>query len=503
MRGQGGRGPYLADHVLDQACADSVVPLMAVAVGGIVPLIRRGREGWRVAPIRAAAVASVARRPPGSSEGGSRGTGPIAHVAPPAGDSGPRHLGAFARAAAPEVGLVQEEGIRELAEADEQSWDPGEQHEGLLVAPAQAPEEGQHRPVVVQQQEARGSSRRAAARVRAAAAGMQRGQRLDLCAAAGARASPEGHRGCRVPGRQGAVLLGRGRLPPGPAARRLAPPVYRHGPGPRRPQRGIERGGARRAPGAERAGPGDCSRRRRRRRRRGGPAAGERALRCPGASGGPHVTLRTPRPGRCGPARAPGRGRPSPQPPPLIGSAARAPAASPPLSAAARRPREEEEQPAPRPTRALAGGWRPCGPRSAGGRQRRVPRARDVFIGLRAPPGSRELGTQPAKLAALSGSASRPPSFSSSSLAPRPAPSPPAEVKVTAAPAAPRCCSRAPPPAAAAGDPREGAGETGHPGPPGRRIPANPRSLPGGAGEGSGRRAEQGRRAGGVPGGIA
>ena len=53
------------------------------------------------------------------------------------------------------VRLVQEEGVRELAEADEQRGDPGEQHEGLLVAAAQAPEEGQHRPVVVQQQETR------------------------------------------------------------------------------------------------------------------------------------------------------------------------------------------------------------------------------------------------------------------------------------------------------------------------------------------------------------
>lgn len=56
-----------------------------------------------------------------------------------------------------------------------------------------------------------------------AAGVMRRGQRLgDVTAAARARASPEGRRGRRVPGRQGAVLLGRWRQPPDPAARRLA-----------------------------------------------------------------------------------------------------------------------------------------------------------------------------------------------------------------------------------------------------------------------------------------
>lgn len=66
-----------------------------------------------------------------------------------------------------------------------------------------------------------------------------------------------------------------------------------------------------------------------------------------------------------------------------------------------------------------------------------------------APSGSRELGSQPAEAAALSGSASRPPSSCSSSPppCPRPAPSPPAEVEVTAAPAAPGSWARAPPPA--------------------------------------------------------
>lgn len=31
-RGRSGRGPYLADHVLDEASADAVVPSVAVAI---------------------------------------------------------------------------------------------------------------------------------------------------------------------------------------------------------------------------------------------------------------------------------------------------------------------------------------------------------------------------------------------------------------------------------------------------------------------------------------
>lgn len=224
---------------------------------------------------------------------------------PSAGDSGTRQLGAFAGPAAPEIGLVQKEGVRELAEANEQCRDPGEHHQGLLVAAAQAPEEGQHGAIVVQQQEARGGCRRAAARVRAAA-GVQRRQWLDLRAAAGARAPSEGRRGRRVPGRQGAVLLRRGRLPPGTTTRRLTPPVYRHGQGPRLPQRRIERGGARRAPGHSAAAEEE------------GPRP-ERVLRA-----------RRVRPPPCHPRTpvpwAPGRNRSSPQPPRLIRAAARAPA---------------------------------------------------------------------------------------------------------------------------------------------------------------------------------
>lgn len=340
---------------------------MAVAVRGVVPLVRRGPQGWRVAPVRSAAVAEVARGPPGGSgEGGGRGAVPVGPVvgSPPASRGDSRQLGAFAGLAAPEVRLVQEEGVGELAEADEQRRDPGEQHEGLLVAPAQAPEEGQHRPVVVQQQEA--GSRRA----RRAAAGMRGGQRLDLPAATGARAAPEGHRGRRVPGRQRAVLLSQGRLPPGPAARRLAPPVYRHGPGPRRPQRRIERsGGSRGRPGqsAPLQAPAAASKQ--------GPRL-ERECWPPRRVSPPPWHRRGPRaPGAAAPIgrRADGgraKASPGPQPPPLIGSAARRRRPSPPLSAAPRRPREEEERaprlrrPARRPADSGADGASsvPCSP---------------------------------------------------------------------------------------------------------------------------------------------
>lgn len=147
---------------------------------------------------------------------------------------------------------------------------------------------------------------------------------MDLPAAAVARASPEGHRGSHVPRRQRAVLLAQRWLPPGPAARRFAPPVYRHGPGPRRPQRRIERwGGFGGCP--EQSAPGQAP---------AAAAASEqgprleresaRLLRTPQSA--PMSLVQTPRPGRCGPARAPGRLRAKatrgPQPPPLIGSEA-------------------------------------------------------------------------------------------------------------------------------------------------------------------------------------
>ncbi|KAL0623130.1 hypothetical protein AAY473_006719 [Plecturocebus cupreus] len=465
--GPGGRGPYLADHVLDEAGADAVVPRVAVAVGGVVPLVRRGWQGWCVASVRAAAVAPVARGlPGGSGEGGGGEAGPVAHIPPPACGGDPRQLGAFAGPATPEVGLVQEERVRELAEADEQRRDPGEQHKGLLVAPAQAPEEGQHRPVIVQQQEARGRRRRrgAAARVRAASR-MQWGQRLDFRAAAEARASPEGRRGRRVPGRQGAVLLGRGRLPPRPAARRLAPPVYGHGPGPRLPQRRIERGGG--SAGA----PGTARRTRRLQLPPPRRARGSRGCSAaPGASGRPHFTRRTPRPGRCGPARAPGRGGQRPAGPSaaaahrLRGPGAGGRTRRSPLLRAGRGRRRSRRGARPAPLSAVAG---PAGGGADSGCCSRGGRA--VFLRLRAPPGSRELRTQPAEPAALSGSWSRPPSSSS------PPPCPPAR------PLSPRrgggnrgtCCARllrasAPSSPNALRPPgihRRGAGETGHPGP--------------------------------------
>lgn len=405
-RGRGGRGPYLADHVLYQASAEAVVPRVAVAVGGVVPLVRRGRQGRRVAPFRAAAVAEGSRRPPGGGgEGSGRGAGPVGQVAaaPPGRGRDPRRLGALAVPAAPEVGLVQEEGVRELAEADEERRDPGEQHKGLLVAAAQAPEEGQHRPVVVQQQEAR---------VRAAG-GVRGGQRLDVAAAARARASPERRRGGRVPGRQGAVLLGRGRQPPRDAARRLAPPVYRHGPGSRRAQRRIERsGGSRGAPGRAR-GPGAAAAA----AEEGPPLAGTlgcRARHCAPMAGHP-------RPG-CGPGGRRAEGGQRPRPSAAAAHRLRGPGAggrarrSPRLRA--RRASRRRSGAAPVPVPVSAGG----SPAEHGTGGSALPARPGCIYPTPAPPGSRELDASlprrprsPARLRGL------PPPPAS-----RPAPSPPA-----------------------------------------------------------------------------
>lgn len=463
---------------------DAIVPRVTVAVRGVVALVRRGPQGRPVAPVRSAAVAEVARGPPGGrGEGGGRGAVPAGPVvgSPPARGGDSRQLGAFAGLAAPEVRLVQQEGVRELAEADEQRRDPGEQHEGLLVAPAQAPEEGQHRPVVVQQQEAGG--RRAAARGRAAA-GVRGGQRLDLPAATGARAAPEGHRGRRVPGRQGAVLLAQGRLPPGPAARRLAPPVYRHGPGPRRPQRRIERsGGSRGRPGqsAPRQAPAAASEQ--------GPRL-ESECWPPRRVSPPPWHRRGPRaPGAAAPIgrRADGGQRPA-----LALSRRRSSALRPGAGGRARRS----------PLLRAGRGRRRSGRRASAGRLGALrtavravraaspaPRRPGCIYPTSAPSGSRELGSQPAAAAALSSSASRPPSSFSRSPPPprpRPAPSPPAEVEVTAAPAAPGSWARAPPPAGkrrATGSAGGGRGKRDTPGPPIPRVPCRPPPAPGGAGE--------------------
>lgn len=296
-----------------------------------------------------------------------------------------------------------------------------------------------------------------------AAAWVQRRQRLDLRAASGARASSQGRRGCRVPGRQGPVLLGRGRLPSGTATRRVSPPVYRHGQGPRRPQRRIERGGARRAPGHSAPGRAPAAA-----AAEEGPRP-ERELRARRESGRPHVTRAHPRPGHCGPARAPGRGRSSPQPLRFIRTTARvlAELRSSPLLRAGGRRGGGGAAPDPRPCRDS----RPCGRRCAlcrGRRRLRTGRS-STDLGRSRKPRAR---SQPAEPAALSAHRT------GLRLPPRPAPSPPAEVEVTAAPAAPLLRASAPSSRAAPPPPpgqTQGRGE-GHPGR--RRISGGGRGSP-------------------------
>lgn len=116
-RGAEGSGlSHLAHDVLDEAGSDAVVPLAAAALAGVAP-----RGGGQ----------------PGREEGA-----PVAAVVGVDGRQGPAPVALPVRLPAPEVGLVQEEGVRELAEADDERRDPGEQHQGPLVAAAQPPQEG-------------------------------------------------------------------------------------------------------------------------------------------------------------------------------------------------------------------------------------------------------------------------------------------------------------------------------------------------------------------------
>lgn len=114
--GEGSRLSHLAHDVLDEAGSDAVVPLAAVALAGVAPL--GGGQPWRGEDAPVAAVVGMNRR------------------------QGPAPVTLPVRLPAPEVGLVQEEGVRELAEADDESRDPGEQHQGPLVPAAQPPKEG-------------------------------------------------------------------------------------------------------------------------------------------------------------------------------------------------------------------------------------------------------------------------------------------------------------------------------------------------------------------------
>lgn len=131
--GRGAEGSclsHLAHDVLDEAGSDAVVPLMAVTLAGVFP--RGSRQPGRGEDAAVAAVVDVDRR------------------------QGPAPVALPVRLPAPEVGLVQQEGVRELAEADEEGRNPGEQNQGPLVPAAQPPEEGQHRAVVVEEQRAAG-----------------------------------------------------------------------------------------------------------------------------------------------------------------------------------------------------------------------------------------------------------------------------------------------------------------------------------------------------------
>lgn len=101
---------------MDEAGSDAVVPLAAAALAGVAPL--RGGQPGRGKDAPVAAVVGVDRR------------------------QCPAPVALPVRLPAPEVGLVQEEGVRELAEADDERRDPGEQHQGALVAAAQPAEEG-------------------------------------------------------------------------------------------------------------------------------------------------------------------------------------------------------------------------------------------------------------------------------------------------------------------------------------------------------------------------
>lgn len=183
----------------------------------------------------------------------------------------------------------------------------------------------------------------------------------------------------------------------------------------------------------------------------------------------------TPRPGRCGPARAPSRGQakagPGPQPPPLICSAARAPAAEP----AALRCFASTGGGGGAGAAPLRASSAPCGQRCGRcGQRPPLPGRRDVFIRPQASPGSRELGRKPAEPTDRAVRLRKPTSLlprssASSSPAPGPPPLPPVEVEVAAAPAEPCSWARAPPPAGTRhrgrGIHRRGAGETGHSGP--------------------------------------
>lgn len=114
---EGSRLSHLAHDVLVEAGSDAVLPLAAGALAGVAP--RGGGQPGRQedAPVAAAVVGVDGRQ-------------------------GPAPVTLPVRLLAPEVGLVQEEGVRELAEADDERRDPGEQHQGPLVPAAQPPEEG-------------------------------------------------------------------------------------------------------------------------------------------------------------------------------------------------------------------------------------------------------------------------------------------------------------------------------------------------------------------------